>query len=408
MRPGGVDLHQFETVFWSDTTVIVDREFRLDPQTSLTIGPGTTVRFRNGYRLEQYHYAPFHIRGEEGRPVRLIVEDDNEGFPVKGYSIRWLELDNILRIEDESWGYVELEIPGGEIEVPALLDHVTIKSTNDLTLRLINGNFPLIEHSVFEGSFVLIPEGGEGFVRLDRNVINGRLSILPNANVTHCVFAAREEDDRRTALFINGSGSVRNSFFLGSYRTALNGNGDEVDVSYCGTWNTITDNPYGPYINEGDGLFREDPRFINAENGDFHLRPNSPLIDAGDPNAPRDPDGSIADVGVFPFDITPVEDSQIDLAELPGRFEVSGPYPNPFNGTTKIHVENAVGGNLEVEVYDLLGRMVNSLSNSEINGIDNSGSANISLDFSRFTTGVYFIRVVSSDNSRLIKAVLIK
>ncbi len=35
---------------------------------------------------------------------------------------------------------------------------------------------------------------------------------------------------------------------------------------------------------------------------DFHLRATSPCIDAGDPNAPLDPDGSRADIGPLPFD----------------------------------------------------------------------------------------------------------
>ncbi|NUP96685.1 MAG: hypothetical protein HUU28_11030 [Planctomycetaceae bacterium] len=35
---------------------------------------------------------------------------------------------------------------------------------------------------------------------------------------------------------------------------------------------------------------------------DFHLRSTSPCIDAGDPSAPLDPDGSRADIGPLPFD----------------------------------------------------------------------------------------------------------
>ena len=35
---------------------------------------------------------------------------------------------------------------------------------------------------------------------------------------------------------------------------------------------------------------------------DFHLMPGSPCIDAGDPTSPPDDDGSITDMGVFPFD----------------------------------------------------------------------------------------------------------
>ena len=52
----------------------------------------------------------------------------------------------------------------------------------------------------------------------------------------------------------------------------------------------------------GPGNFDLDPRFCQRSEGDLHLKPDSPCIDAGDPNAPPDPDGSRADVGALPYD----------------------------------------------------------------------------------------------------------
>lgn len=61
-----------------------------------------------------------------------------------------------------------------------------------------------------------------------------------------------------------------------------------------------------------DSITQGEPRFVafsmdgNADNDDFHFRPSSPLINAGDPSACSstdssgcDPDGSLPDVGVF-------------------------------------------------------------------------------------------------------------
>jgi hypothetical protein len=60
-----------------------------------------------------------------------------------------------------------------------------------------------------------------------------------------------------------------------------------------------------------------DPLFVDFANGDYHLSwdnwptpdsTKSPCIDAGDPLSPLDPDGTIADMGVFSFDQSvPVE-----------------------------------------------------------------------------------------------------
>jgi hypothetical protein len=61
------------------------------------------------------------------------------------------------------------------------------------------------------------------------------------------------------------------------------------------------------HSNIGDGDFRglngnisSDPLFIDPENGDFRLRPDSPCIDAGNPDPIYyDPDGSKNDMGAY-------------------------------------------------------------------------------------------------------------
>jgi len=45
-----------------------------------------------------------------------------------------------------------------------------------------------------------------------------------------------------------------------------------------------------------------DPLLWDPAMGDMRLRPGSPCIDAGDPSAPLDPDGTRADIGLIPYD----------------------------------------------------------------------------------------------------------
>ena len=49
----------------------------------------------------------------------------------------------------------------------------------------------------------------------------------------------------------------------------------------------------------GEGNIDSDPLFVDADNGDFHLSENSPCINAGDRDSPRDPDGTRADMGAL-------------------------------------------------------------------------------------------------------------
>jgi hypothetical protein len=69
-----------------------------------------------------------------------------------------------------------------------------------------------------------------------------------------------------------------------------------------GTVNATYSDIEGGYA--GTGNFDADPLFWNAGGGDFHLLPSSPCIDAGDPADPLDADGSVRDVGAFPYDPT--------------------------------------------------------------------------------------------------------
>jgi|GEM_PF-1853521 len=69
----------------------------------------------------------------------------------------------------------------------------------------------------------------------------------------------------------------------------IEGGEDEIDLN---------DNAQ---VNYGEGNIDEDPLFADAENDDFNLTADSPCIDAGDPEAAQDPDGTRADMGAFYF-----------------------------------------------------------------------------------------------------------
>ncbi len=77
------------------------------------------------------------------------------------------------------------------------------------------------------------------------------------------------------------------------------------------------------------GIVQEtDPLFVDLENEDYHLTAESPCIDAGDPDFPYDPDGTITDLGAFTFN----QQTDIDDANsLPENVGLIQNFPNPFN-----------------------------------------------------------------------------
>jgi len=79
-----------------------------------------------------------------------------------------------------------------------------------------------------------------------------------------------------------------------------------------------------------------------------------------------------------------------ELTPRPEEFALRGNYPNPFRGATKIAMDLPQDANVDVEVYDLLGRRIQSVRDASLSaGMERT----IELDGSRFASGVYFYRV---------------
>jgi hypothetical protein len=112
----------------------------------------------------------------------------------------------------------------------------------------------------------------------------------------------------------------------------------------------------------GAGNINTDPMFVDTAGGDFHLMPGSPCIDAGDPASPYDPDSTIADMGALYFD----QSTGIKLPPLlPREITLHQNYPNPFNAGTVIKFELSKESRVLIDVYDILGRRVSSIIDSE-------------------------------------------
>ncbi len=89
---------------------------------------------------------------------------------------------------------------------------------------------------------------------------------------------------------------------------------------------------------------------------------------------------------------------------VPGEFYLKQNYPNPFNPVTTIEFGIPAAGNTEIAVFDITGKMVESVSK----GYLQAGNYNVNWNASSFASGVYFIRVTSGDKFLVKKMLLIK
>jgi hypothetical protein len=106
----------------------------------------------------------------------------------------------------------------------------------------------------------------------------------------------------------------------------------------------------------------------------------------------------------FYFGALDLETGLAGTVELPGRLQLNQNYPNPFNSSTVISVGGEPKEYPEIEIYDILGRLVNRLQVA-----DRSGRYNWEgIDFrgEQVSSGIYFYRV--SGGSRIRSMTLLR
>ncbi len=145
-----------------------------------------------------------------------------------------------------------------------------------------------------------------------------------------------------------------------------------------------------------------DPLFVDPMGGDYHLQAGSPCIDAGDPNSPLDPDGTVVDIGAFYFNQLGIWGGGDD--PMPSAFKLMPCYPNPFNPVTTLEFAVPMAARVNLVVYDVMGRNVATL----VDGWRDVGSYKVVFDGSRLASGIYFARMQVEDFHQVQKMVLLK
>lgn len=90
--------------------------------------------------------------------------------------------------------------------------------------------------------------------------------------------------------------------------------------------------------------------------------------------------------------------------ELPFAFTLQQNYPNPFNPTTSIQFAVPASGQVTLEVFDILGRAVNTL----VDGVVNAGEHTIEFDAASLPSGMYLYRLSAGEKVTTKKMLLLK
>ncbi len=229
-------------------------------------------------------------------------------------------------------------------------------------------------------------------------------AICCNSNneieISNSIFFFNEQEISLLAMLSHGESNIFTATYsdISGGEEAIEGNSNQLNTIY---WENNID---------------EDPQFIDYINDDYHLSEFSPCIDAGDPNSPLDPDGTIADIGVFFFDQTSIEQDIISECS----FNLSN-YPNPFNPTTTISfnlttsLRQGYAGQAEITentglvIYNLKGQKIKTFSNLQITQFPNQQIIWDGTDENNqsVSSGIYFYKLNVNGKIKAVKKCLL-
>jgi hypothetical protein len=96
-----------------------------------------------------------------------------------------------------------------------------------------------------------------------------------------------------------------------------------------------------------------------------------------------------------------IEEHQTALPQTTGLIKN---YPNPFNSSTTIAYEVMAKSEVRIAIYNLLGQQIEVLEE----GLKNPGFYRVPWNAQNCPSGIYFCRVKTSDNSEVIRMVLLR
>jgi len=102
--------------------------------------------------------------------------------------------------------------------------------------------------------------------------------------------------------------------------------------------------------------------------------------------------------------LTTFSGSLKNVVIIPENFQLGNPYPNPFNPVTTISYAIPVDSEIELSIYDIQGRLIEQF----ISGYSKAGFYTVQWNPINVSSGVYFIRMIHSNDTIVKKLIFMK
>jgi len=228
--------------------------------------------------------------------------------------------------------------------------------------------------------------------------------------LVNCTIARNKSTlgERSSLYFIRSSPVIYNCvFWYNSGSKNINGWGGTPEIHYSniqGGFDTLS-------------VMDSEPMFADTSAGDFRLQAFSPCIDAGDPDTSGltlpmydfygnlrlldgDKDGiSIIDMGAYEYAPQPVSVEDKMVFNGPNSFYLKQNYPNPFNSSTLISYYLPEATDVNITIYNILGKKINTLINCKQLKGNHSVTWTGTDDLNRkVVSGIYFYQLKTGKN----------
>jgi len=251
------------------------------------------------------------IDGNQAGPVVTFLGTEEETCVLSGFTIRNGSGEYGAGISGGTWNY----------PAHATIRNCTISGNSGSGVGLCDG---IIESNIITSN--LAKQGGglyrcAGLIR--NNIITRNAADWSGAALYGCsgtvenntIYGNSTEWD---AAVDNCHGTIRNCIVWGNTPRRIGQISNSSAPTYC----CIEE-----WMGGGEGNIAFNPYFVNADNGDFHLRSWSPCIDAGDPSSPfsKEPEPNGGRVNMGAYGNTPEAASKspdTDADGLPDLWEV--------------------------------------------------------------------------------------
>ena len=89
---------------------------------------------------------------------------------------------------------------------------------------------------------------------------------------------------------------------------------------------------------------------------------------------------------------------------IPSQFGLADAHPNPFNAQTNITFGMPTAGNVNLDIFNLMGQKVATL----VNGNMEAGQHTVTWDAANFSSGIYFYKLTAGENTVTKRMALLK